>query len=303
MKILVVGATGTLGRHVVAKLLAKGVLVRALSRSAERAASLAASGAEIVVGDLIDPDSLRRACTDVDRILASAHGLLGQGRYRSEHVDGAGHLSLLAAARDAGVKRFVYVSARGASPRHPVDFFRTKYAIEVALAASGLDSVVLRPTAFMEQHVHAFNGARFLAEGCSQLIGPGTKRRNFVASEDVAEVAVRALLDEKPFRTIEIGGPGNYSNRDVMELYARIAGLKPRAKHLPVGVARLLSLATAFVNPGRARILKLMSLNDDAHPEQFFESAQLERTYDLRMTTVETFVQACIERYLQSSSG
>ena len=300
MKILVVGATGTLGRHVVAKLLAKGVSVRALTRSAERAASLAAHGAEVVVGDLIDAHSLRLACMGVDRILASAHGLLGQGRYRSENVDGAGHFSLLAAARDAGVGRFVYVSARGASPHHPVDFFRTKHAIEVALAASGLDWVVLRPTAFMEQHVHAFNGARFLAEGCSQLIGPGTKKRNFVASEDVADVAVRGLLDEKPIHTIEIGGPGNYSNLDVMELYARMVGREPRAKHLPVGVARLLSLATAFANPGRARILKLMSLGEDAHPEQFFGSAELERTYGVRMTTVEAFVRTSVEKYLQS---
>ena len=177
---------------------------------------------------------------------------------------------------------------------------KRKHAIEVALAASGLDWVVLRPTAFMEQHVHAFNGARFLAEGCSQLIGPGTKKRNFVAAEDVADFAVRALLDEKPLRALEIGGPGNCSNLDVMKLYARIAGLEPRAKHLPVGVARLLSLAIAFANPGRARILKLMSLGDDAHPEQFFGSAQLERTYGVRMTTVEAFVRTSVEKYLQS---
>jgi uncharacterized protein YbjT (DUF2867 family) len=74
------------------------------------------------------------------------------------NVDDRGHRNLIAAARAAGVQRFVYVSAHGAAPDHPVDFFRTKHAIEEALAASGLDAVSMRPTAFMEQHVHLFNG-------------------------------------------------------------------------------------------------------------------------------------------------
>lgn len=291
MKILVVGATGVLGRQIVAKLRSRGVSVRALSRSADRASNLAASGTEVVVGDLVDPTSLERACVGVDRVLAAAHGMLGRGRYRSQQVDDAGHRALIAAARNAGVNRFVYISARGASEKHPVDFFRTKHAIEGALSASGLPYVVLRPTAFMEQHVHAFNGAGLLADGKARLIGPGTKKRNFVAAADVAEFAVRALLDDPaPFSVLEIGGPGNYSNREVMELYASAAGIEPRATHLPIAVARFLSVALAPSQPGRARVMKLMSLGDAAHPERFDGAAALEETYGVKLTRLEDFV-------------
>ena len=298
MKVLVVGATGTLGRHVVAKLRARGVSVRALTRSTERGAALAESGAEVVRGDLIDAASLQRACVGVDRVLAAAHSLFGTGPYRSENVDGAGHLSLIAAAEAAGVDRFVYTSARGASPDHAVDFFRTKYAIEQALATSRLEGVVLRPTAFMEQHVHAANGAILLTGGRPKFVGPGTKLRNFVAASDVAELAARALLDEPlPFSNLEIGGPGNYSNLDVMNLYARTAGVEPLASHLPITIARLISLAVARANPGRARILTLMSLSERAHGERFDGAASLERTYGLRMTTVEAFVSARVAQH------
>lgn len=300
MKILVVGATGVLGRQVVAKLRSRDVSVRAFSRSADRASDLVASEVEVVVGDLVDPASVKRACVGVDRVLAAAHGMLGRGRHGSERVDDAGHRTLIAASRDAGVSRFVYVSARGASADHPVDFFRTKNAIELALAASGLPYVVLRPTAFMEQHAHAFNGAGLLANGTTRLIGPGTKKRNFVAASDVADFAVRGLLDDPlPFRLLEIGGPGNYSNREVMELYARTAGIEPRASHLPVVVARFLAVALAQTQPGRARVMKLMSLGDATHPERFDDALALEETYGVRMTRLEDFVS---QRVAQSNA-
>ena len=297
MKTLVVGATGTLGRPAVRLLLERGVAVRALSRHPERAGDLAALGAETVAGDLADLGSLARACEGVDRVLASAHGLLGRGRHASENIDDRGHRALIAAARASGVQRFVYVSGYGCGPDHPVDFFRTKHAIEQVLAESGLDAVVLRPTAFMEQHVHLFNGKNVLEKGKAQLIGPGTKPRNFVCAEDVARLAVRALVeDPPPFRRLEIGGPGHYSNADVAALYARTAGIAPRASHLPAGFAAALSLlflarrirasrACLGRQPARRRFLRALR-----RPVDF------EREFGVHMTTLEEFVRRQVER-------
>lgn len=297
--VLVVGATGALGRPVVRALRGLGVPVRALSRHAAdgaKAAELKALGAEPVAGDLTDADSLRRACSGATRVLACAHAILGRGRWRSEAVDDAGHRALVEAARAAGVRRFVYVSALGAAPSHPVDFFRTKHRIEQAVQASGLDAVVLRPSAFMEQHVHEFNGAAVLAKGQARLIGPGTKPRNFVAASDVAQFAVRALLeDPPPFRTLDIGGPDNASNAEVAALYARLAGVPARASHLPAGVARAMSALAAPLHPGVARILRLLSLPDDAVSERFDGAAALEARFGVRLTRLEDFVRARVE--------
>jgi NADH dehydrogenase len=293
MKILVIGSTGALGRPAVKLLRERGVAVRALNRHPAQAADLAAVGAETVAGDLVDADSLRSACAGVDRVLVAAHGMMGRGRWRSEAVDDAGHRALFAIARDAGVERIVYVSAFGVRPDHPIDFFRTKHAVEAALAASGIAHVILRPTAFMEHHVHRFNGQAVLDKGKAQLVGAGTKPRNFVCAADVAEIAVRALLqDPAPFDLLEIGGPGHYSNADVAALYARSAGIAQRASHLPPAVARVMSVLVAPFHPGIARIMRLLALPDDAFSERFDGAAELERRFAFKLTTVEDFVAA-----------
>lgn len=291
-RVLVIGASGTLGRPVVTLLRERGVAVRALCRHPEKAADLAALGVERVAGDLTEPASIERALAGCTRVLAAAHGLLGRGRHRSEAVDDAGHRRLIGLARQSGIERFVYTSASGASATHPVDFFRTKFAVEQVLRDSGLDAVVLRPTAFMEQHVHLFNGAGLLANGRARLIGPATKPRNFVAAADVARFAVRALLeDPPPFRHLEIGGPDHASNLDVARLYARIAGVPLATSHLPLPLARLIALLVRPLHPGVARVLRLSSLGEAEMPERFDGAAALERDHGIPLTPLERFVR------------
>ena len=144
----------------------------------------------------------------------------------------------------------------------------------------------------MEHHAHAFNGKVVLESGKAKLIGAGTKPRNFVCAEDVAEFAVRALLDDPPpFRMLEIGGPGHYSNVAVSELYARTAGIATRISHLPAGVAGAIAVLVRPFHPGLARVLHLLSLPDDAFSERFEGAAELEHRFGVRLTTLEAFVQ------------
>jgi uncharacterized protein YbjT (DUF2867 family) len=287
LRVLVVGASGALGRPTIRELLARGVAVRGVCRHPETAADLAAAGAEIVAGDLTDRASIERALSGTTRVLAAAHGLLGRGRWRSEAVDGEGHRMLIDASKAAGVDRFVYTTAAAL----PIDFGRTKREVELYLAASGLPHAVLAPTAFMEHHVHQFNGLNLLTKGKAQLVGPGTKRRNFVAASDVAQFAVRALLDEPlPFSRLEIGGPDHASNLEVAALYARLAGRPLKVSHLPAAMARAMSLLARPMHPGVARLMKLLSLPDDAFDETWPGAAALEAQYGVRLTRLEEFV-------------
>ena len=289
--ILVVGATGVLGQKAVRLLLADGHQVRALTRSAERASGLAQQGAEVAVGDLIDPDSLARACRGADRVFAAAHSFLGRGQYQSAAVDDRGNRALIDAARAHGVKRFIYTSALGAAPDHLIDFYRTKFAIEQYLQVSGLEYVILRPSAFMEWHAHIFNGKSILEKGRTQLLGSGTKRRNFVAASDVAQLAASALTAPViRHRIVEIGGPGNFSNNEVAELYAKTAGIKPRISHLPRALVGLLARIAQPIHPGISRVMRFSSLPDDAFPETF-DSTNLLREYPMRLTSLQEFVR------------
>jgi len=288
--ILIIGASGFLGREVTKLLLAKGEQVRLLARTPAKVEDLKQAGAEVIQGDLIDPTSLAQACKGTDRILAAAHSLLGKGRYKSEAVDDAGHRALIDAAKVAGVAHFVYISMLGVSLDHPFDFARRKYSIEEYLKASGLIYTILRPSWYMEQNVHLLNGKSILEKGKTSLLGKGTKLRNFVAAGDVAQFAVQALLDPKlKNRAIDIGGPQNATNDQVAQLYGNIAGVTPKINHMPPLIAKVMSLVLKPVQPGISRIMYLSSLPDDAFCETFDPTALLAE-FPIHLTTLEEFI-------------
>lgn len=292
MKVLLLGASGALGQPLALRLLARNVALRAACRHPEALADLARRGAETMAVDLVDRASLQRACSGVQAVVMAAHGFMGRGRWRSEAVDQAGVRMLIEEARAAGVQRFMYCSAFGARPDHPVDFFATKAVMEAALRSSGLAHVVLRPTAFMEQHVHGFNGAMVLASGKARLIGPAAKPRNFVAASDVAWIAERLLLDATATaETLDIGGHDHMSNAQVAELYAREADVTLRISRLPPGLAHGLAAALRPVHPGIARVLSLQALPDDAFSERFEGAPALEQRFGLRLTRLPAFVR------------
>lgn len=302
MLVLVVGATGVLGRETVRRLRVAGHRVRGMTRSAERASGLQALGAEAIIGDLTDAASLARACAGVDRVFAAAHGALGRGANRSEAVDDRGHRSLIDAARNAGVTRFVYTSVLGARSDHPVDFYRTKWAIEQYLVSSGLAHVVLRPAAFMEVHAHAFNGKNILESGRTVILGTGTKRRNFVAARDVAAIAAGMLTSDAPRpHMLTIAGPGNFTNDDVARLYARVAGVRAQVIHVPRAALSAVGLVARPLHPGIARVMRLSSLHDDAFPEGF-DAGDSVGEHEIGPTTLEDFVRERVTKHRAAAS-
>ncbi|MFO7678534.1 MAG: SDR family oxidoreductase, partial [Chloroflexota bacterium] len=237
--ILIVGGTGALGSATTEKLLAQKTAVRIMTRIPAKAHALQASGAEVVQGDLRDRDSLVRACQGVNMVLASAHSIMGSGSEASKYIDDQGHRWLIDAAKAAGVNRFVYVSAWGAAPDHPANFFRIKYKIEQYLRNSGLSCAILRPTAFMESHAYQLIGQPILETGKVTVFGKGENPRNFVAAADVAHFAVLMLLKpEASEDVLEIGGPENFTNMQVVGMYEEPAGRKAKVSHIPLAIFR-----------------------------------------------------------------
>jgi uncharacterized protein YbjT (DUF2867 family) len=287
--ILIVGATGALGRATALALLERGHAVRALIRDRTRIADLQRAGAEFALGDLTDPRSLELACKGVERVLACAHSMLGRGNASSAQVDHVGHSALVVAARDAKVERFVYTSMMGARADHPIDFGRTKYEIESVVKGSGLGFTVLRPSAFMESHVHRFNGQMLLERGFTVIVGPGSKPRNFVAVRDVVPFAVQALVEDGlNGRTLEIGGPDNVSNSDVAAMYA-VRARRGRVLHLPLAAARLLATLIRPLHEGVARVLDLSTVPDHLMRETW-QPQKLLAEFPRKLTSVDEFI-------------
>ncbi len=288
--ILIVGATGVLGREATRQLLAAGCQVRAMTRACERAADLQRLGAEVVEGDLIDPASLARACRGVDAVLAAAHQLMGTGKYTSYAVDDVGHRSLLDAAKAAGVRHFVYISALGATTSHSVDFWRTKTKIELYLKQSGLSYTVLRPSAFMEWHVHNLLGQSILDTGKTTIYGNGDNPTNFIAGRDVAHFAVLALTDPRlKNKTLEVGGPDNVTKNAIARMYGAFSSRPVRVSHVPDIMMRIMSPVIQPFQPVLSRLMAFSVWGDTT--DQTFDAHDLLEKYPMTMTHVEDFIR------------
>ena len=288
--ILVVGANGFLGRETVRQLLAAGQRVRAAARVPDTVADLQQLGAEVVHADLIDPASLASACNGIDAVFAAAHSLMGVGKYASHLVDGAGHRALIDAAKAAGVKRFVYTSARGVSPGHRIDFFRTKAGVEKYLARSGLGFAILRPTAFMEWHVHLLLGKSIVDSGKTTIFGGGSNPTNFIAVRDVARFAVLALTEPQASgRTLDIGGPDNVTKRQVVQMYERALGRSASVRCVPVAAMRIIAPIVRPFRPVLSRLMEAAVFSDTT--DQTFDVAGLPPEFHGPMTHVEDFIR------------
>jgi NADH dehydrogenase len=256
--ILLVGATGRLGKAVAERLLDNGIVFRAACRNVSKAQWLVERGIEVVPLDVKSSAGLAEAMRGVRKAISCIHGLLGKSRQSIERIDVRGQAALIDAAVEAAVDRFVYISALGASPDHPSEFWRAKARTEQHLKASGLDYVILRPSAFMDLYAHDLIGAAAMRGKTVFVLGRGTTPRNMIAVADVADAAVQALSrDDLVGRTIELGGWDNPTEREVAALYADLSGRPLKIRAVPPLALKALSAAIAPLHAGVGHLLRL----------------------------------------------
>lgn len=292
MKILIVGGTGALGSEAAKLLVAKDWDVRVMTRQpqSEKAKALQALGVEVVPGDLRDATSLTHACLGMDAVLAAAHSIFGRGSEASKYVDLAGHIALIDIAQRAGVKHFVYTSAYDAAADHPSLFFRIKDEVSRYLQRSGLSYTILQPTAFMESHAHMMIGQPILEKGKVTLFGKGENPRNFVAAADVARFVLIAFEDGRAAGdTIVVGGPEEWTNMQVVDMYARLAGRQAQVSHIPLGVLRVMSAVLRPFHPGLSQVMQTSIWHDIT--DQSCDMRHTLSKYPIEMTWLEDWVQ------------
>ena len=223
--ILVTGATGKVGGEVVHRLAAAGRPVRALVR---RADAVVPKGAEVVVGTLDGGAALARACEGVESVFM---GSFDDPRMLELQAN------LIAAAKAAGAKRIVRLSALAARPDSPHDFARRHGAGDRQVLDSGLGAIVLQPTWFDQ------NFLTYFPKGVLRMpVGVG--RVAFIDVRDIADVAI-AVLTEPGWEgaTIELTGPEALNHAEVATILREATGRAFRFEDEPV---------EAFVRRSRA---------------------------------------------------
>ena len=233
--ILVTGANGFVGGHVVRALAGAGERVRALVRDARGATSLDGVDCELVRGDVTDAASLRAAvegCTAVVHLVAILVGKPAD----FERVMTQGTTSLLDAARDAGVVRFVQMSALGTSEetKDTVPYYRAKWAMEEAVRVSGLSHAILRPSFVFAGDGGALSQFARIARlaPVTPVIGKGTQRLQPIWADDLARAVTLAVRSESDI-LVELGGPDVVDWNEFWSRLKTALGTRRPALHLP----------------------------------------------------------------------
>ncbi len=249
--ILVVGATGQLGRHIVTVLKERNYKVRILSRNPEKLGQLRHLADEIFSGDLTYPVTF--ACDGVDAVISAAGASMDLNNFSDKisfnDVDYRGNANLLTEAQRFGVQKFVYVSVFGGASLNTAYTNAHEHFVNV-LRKSGIPSTVMRPTGFFSINAEFVKQAR-LNRG--MVIGSGTWRTNPIHERDLAEACVDAL--DSTQEEVNLGGPDVFSRQEIVEMAFKALGKKPSIMHVPVWSAQAIPF---IAKPFNRRIAELI---------------------------------------------
>ncbi len=246
MLVAITGATGFVGRHVVEHLLRREHDVRALVRDPSRGGWLRDRGVGLVEGDLEDQAALRALVQGAGAVVHLVGIILEIGRQTFERVHVGGTRHLLDAAREAGVGRFVHMSALGARPdARATAYHRTKAAAEALVAGSSLPHAILRPSlvAAPENEVLRTMVTMIRMSPVVPVIGNGLYQLQPVAAEDVADAFVTACEDASIGGTFDIAGPDAMTYHQLLDQLEEALGVQRRRVAVPVTVVRFAAQA------------------------------------------------------------
>ncbi len=240
MLVLVTGATGFLGRRVVPELLARRHQVRCLVHSPGRERLFDHREVEVHYGSVLNPESLGPAMHGVQSVVHLV-GIIRTGRGSSfDRVHRQGTAIVAEAAKEAGAREIIYVSAMGATsdPKYP--YLHSKRQAELHIASSGMDYTILRPSVIFgegDEFLTALAGLVRLGP-VAPVIGSGRNRMQPVAVEDVARCVADSVGNSLvKGRTINLGGPHRLSYNDLLEEVALAMGRRLRLVHIPTALA------------------------------------------------------------------
>jgi len=249
--VLVTGATGYIGGHLIPRLLEEGYQVRAFVRNPNKLENYNwRKRIQIAVGDVLLPETLESAIADVDAAYYFIHSMTGGADFADQDIVAARNFG--EAARNAGVKRIIYLGGLGNPSAQLSEHLRSRQKTGDALRRSGVSVTEFRAAIIVGSGSISFEMIRYLAERVPTMICPRWVRTKVqpIPIEDVISYLVASLKNpESAKQIIEIGGADVLTYGDMMKDYARIRGLHRWLFHVPVLTPRLSSYWVHWVTP------------------------------------------------------
>ncbi|WP_285650975.1 SDR family oxidoreductase [Actinomycetospora sp. NBRC 106375] len=251
MRCVVTGATGYIGGRLAPRLAAEGHEVRCVVRTPEKMRDVPwAREVEIVQGDVLDEESMRRVCAGADVLYYLVHSLSESG---FAAVDRQAAMISAQAAREAGVSRIVYLGGMHPDGVELSEHLASRAEVGEIFLRSGVPTVVLQAAVILGSGSASFEMLRYLTERLPVMLTPSWVHHRVqpIAIRDVLHYLVRVVsLPPEVNRTFDIGGPDVLTYLQMMEGFAEVAELPTRTMlPVPVLTPRLSSHWVNLVTP------------------------------------------------------
>lgn len=250
-RILLAGATGYLGSHILTQLVKDKrqttIIVRDLRRLQLPAAAM--HNIAVLQAELTQPQSILNCCEGIDTVISTVGITQPQKGLTYMDVDYQANYNLLQEALKSGVRKFIYISVfKGEQLKNDVAICAAKERFANALKSSGLAYCIIRPTGYFSDMGALFDLAK---KGRIYLFAGGAAKINPISGEDLAVNCVAAIDEEK--REINIGGPQTMTFTQIAETAFEVLQKKPKITYLPewlrktaLWLARIFMSAPAF---------------------------------------------------------
>lgn len=236
MTLLIVGATGTLGRQIARHAIEEGHSVRCLVRSYKRASFLKEWGAELVGGDLCEPETLAQALEGVTAVIDAATARATDSQ-SVRQVDWEGKVNLIQAVKTANIDRYIFFSFLNAQNYPQVPLLQIKHCVELFLAESGLNYTILQPCGFLQGLISQY--AMPILEGQAVWVPGASSPIAYMDTQDIAKFAIRALaVPGTERKTFPVVGNRAWDADEIIKLCEQLSGETAKITTTPASLLR-----------------------------------------------------------------
>ncbi len=255
-RVLVAGASGTVGFQALQLASQKGLWTRTLSQRRWRAAKVSLFADDLWMRDATNPESIRGICNRIDVVLSCMGGSMAmqdEDKRAFNKVDFEANLNLLREAQKSEVGRFVYLSVCAHARHENTAYVRAHRRFEKALRESGLNYTIVRiPGSYANFH----SLVEMARAGRVPLIGNGRARMNPIHPRDAARVCIEHLFQGP--EVVEAGGPEVLTRREIAEQIFEHVGESPSMYRVPGFILRLTGSLTRPFNARKANLLEYL---------------------------------------------
>lgn len=253
--VLLTGGTGYVGGRLIPLLERRGVRLRCLARDPNKLRPRVAPDTEVVPGDVFDVDSLTAALQGVEIAYYLVHSMAASRDFERQDRQAAENFGR--AARQAGVRRLIYLGGLGADDNQLSPHLRSRHEVGEVLRSSGVECIEFRSSLVIGSGSLSFDLLRTLTDRLPVMICPRwlATPTQPIAIDDMLAYLLAALdLPPGASRVFEVGGTEVVTYGDLVREYARQRGLKRWLISVPVLTPYLSSLWLALVTPASAQV-------------------------------------------------